>query len=265
VEEVKMGRTVSDEEVFQRDKFRCVYCDFDGSAFAGWVFLQVDHFKPKSFGGSDELDNLKTACVSCNTMKGAITFPTVEEARQAVAQWRMQMHQYWESRVKRFIPPILSDRMNDTEILLYRSTLSKRLIEQSRVLLPEHNFMHLADMVSCNIEFSSNSPYYFQLICNHPCQPGWYGVHRKVYLPNARNDVPELTAALNRLAPGEGREYRWYVWWRRPSETDPVLQTPGDWEKNDSAWREIESGELARKIVDAFKKVHSVLKEYGAG
>jgi 5-methylcytosine-specific restriction endonuclease McrA len=38
----------ADEVVFQRDGFQCVYCGFDGSTFAGWVFLQVDHFTPKS-------------------------------------------------------------------------------------------------------------------------------------------------------------------------------------------------------------------------
>ena len=93
-------RAASDEEVFQRDRFRCVYCDFDGSTFSGWVFLQVDHFKPKSLGGSDELENLKTACIGCNFMKGALTFPSIEDARQAIGQWRSQMHEYWETKVR---------------------------------------------------------------------------------------------------------------------------------------------------------------------
>lgn len=32
--------------------------------------LHCDHVHPKSKGGSDDLDNLVTACESCNTSKG---------------------------------------------------------------------------------------------------------------------------------------------------------------------------------------------------
>src|SRR5437879_3715692 len=77
-------RWARDKEIFRRDGFRCVYCDFDGKTFEGWVFLAVDHFKPKSRGGSDEPDNLVTACVSCNHMKGAFEFSSLDAARAEV-------------------------------------------------------------------------------------------------------------------------------------------------------------------------------------
>jgi hypothetical protein len=51
----------SDEAVFQRDSFKWVYCDFDGTTFDGWKFLQVDPFKPRSKGGSDEVQKLVTS------------------------------------------------------------------------------------------------------------------------------------------------------------------------------------------------------------
>lgn len=54
-------------EVFKRDKFTCQYC---GSK-APDVVLHVDHIQPVAEGGSDDLMNLITSCVDCNSGKGA--------------------------------------------------------------------------------------------------------------------------------------------------------------------------------------------------
>lgn len=89
-----------DEVVFERDNFQCVYCGFDGRTFKGWAFLQVDHFKPASRSGSDELINLVTSCMLCNHMKGAADFPSIEEARAEMSRWWNQMHEYWTKNVK---------------------------------------------------------------------------------------------------------------------------------------------------------------------
>lgn len=35
------------------------------------ILMTKDHFIPKSKGGNDSLDNLKTACAICNTLKGS--------------------------------------------------------------------------------------------------------------------------------------------------------------------------------------------------
>jgi hypothetical protein len=55
--------------VFQRDSYTCVFCGHRGNTRT----LHVDHVHPVSRGGSDELDNLVTACWSCNLEKGART------------------------------------------------------------------------------------------------------------------------------------------------------------------------------------------------
>src|SRR5205823_4399297 len=60
-----------DEEVFAKDGFRCVYCGFDGGSFDGWVFLAVDHFRPKSRGGTDDIANLVTACSTLQACQDA--------------------------------------------------------------------------------------------------------------------------------------------------------------------------------------------------
>lgn len=50
-------------EVFSRDDFTCTYCGERAGR------LECDHVIPASRGGSDELDNLATACFACNRSK----------------------------------------------------------------------------------------------------------------------------------------------------------------------------------------------------
>jgi hypothetical protein len=56
-------------QVFSRDGFACRYC---GSSRHEGAELHVDHVKPVSAGGSNEIANLVTACQPCNIGKGAI-------------------------------------------------------------------------------------------------------------------------------------------------------------------------------------------------
>lgn len=52
-------------EVFKRDKFTCQYC----GKSAPDVILEVDHIKPYSNGGTNDLLNLITSCRDCNRGK----------------------------------------------------------------------------------------------------------------------------------------------------------------------------------------------------
>jgi len=54
-------------EVFKRDGFTCRYCGKKSPE----VILEVDHAVPLAVGGSDDDDNLVTACYECNRGKGA--------------------------------------------------------------------------------------------------------------------------------------------------------------------------------------------------
>lgn len=49
--------------IFERDDFACVYCG------ASDVALECDHVVPVSRGGSNEPENLVTACRNCNRSK----------------------------------------------------------------------------------------------------------------------------------------------------------------------------------------------------
>jgi len=53
--------------VFERDKCACVYC---GSG----ADLTIDHKLPQSRGGSDDIENLATACRACNAAKRDLTY-----------------------------------------------------------------------------------------------------------------------------------------------------------------------------------------------
>lgn len=52
-------------EVFKRDSFTCQYC----GRSAPDVVLEVDHIKPVSKGGKNEMLNLVTSCHDCNSGK----------------------------------------------------------------------------------------------------------------------------------------------------------------------------------------------------
>lgn len=54
-------------EVFKRDGFVCQYC----GATPPSVILHVDHIHPVAEGGENDMDNLITACSSCNLGKSA--------------------------------------------------------------------------------------------------------------------------------------------------------------------------------------------------
>jgi 5-methylcytosine-specific restriction endonuclease McrA len=54
------------EQVFERDRYRCVYC---GEVFPADE-LTVDHVQAQLRGGDRSGGNLVTACTACNTAKG---------------------------------------------------------------------------------------------------------------------------------------------------------------------------------------------------
>jgi hypothetical protein len=52
-------------DVFKRDGFICQYC----GAHPPSAILEVDHIHPVADGGSNDIDNLVTACFDCNRGK----------------------------------------------------------------------------------------------------------------------------------------------------------------------------------------------------
>ena len=79
-------------EVFKRDGFTCQYCGNQPPA----VVLEVDHIIAVASGGTDDIENLLTACFGCNRGKGALALDAlpadsrerIEEKREAAEQLR---------------------------------------------------------------------------------------------------------------------------------------------------------------------------------
>lgn len=64
-------------EVFQRDNFTCAYCGQIGGK------LECDHIHPISKGGTNDLENLITACRKCNRQKKDKSVQEFKEWREA--------------------------------------------------------------------------------------------------------------------------------------------------------------------------------------
>lgn len=84
-------------EVFKRDGFCCVYC---GAHPSDTVVLEVDHVHPVADGGTNEIDNLVTACFDCNRGKGArllsVVPQSLEEKAIETAEREAQIRAYYE-------------------------------------------------------------------------------------------------------------------------------------------------------------------------
>jgi hypothetical protein len=81
-------------DVFKRDLFTCQYC----GAHPPGVLLHVDHIVAVASGGTNDKDNLTTACEPCNAGKGARALTVAPEplAKKAkrVAESEEQLRGY---------------------------------------------------------------------------------------------------------------------------------------------------------------------------
>jgi len=85
-------------EVFKRDRFVCRYCGQTPPE----VVLEIDHIIPLAANGTNEVDNLVTACFACNRGKGAnglgkvvpvLDELAVREGLQEIAERRLLLEQ----------------------------------------------------------------------------------------------------------------------------------------------------------------------------
>lgn len=81
-------------EVFKRDSFTCTYC----GAKPPKVVLEIDHLHPVAKGGTNDLDNLFTACFDCNRGKGdrelGVQPPSMEERTYLLQEKKDQLQAF---------------------------------------------------------------------------------------------------------------------------------------------------------------------------
>jgi hypothetical protein len=127
-------------DVFKRDGFRCVYC---GAHPSVEVLLEIDHIHPVAEGGTNDIDNLVTACLNCNRGKGAALLSAVpqslEEKAQQTAEREAQVRAYYEileAKKERkedelwTIAEIYMQRFGDEDILRTRLASIRRFLEK---------------------------------------------------------------------------------------------------------------------------------------
>jgi len=72
-------------EVFKRDGFTCIYCGGNPPQ----VKLQIDHVEAVANGGTNDPENLVTACQACNSGKSAIPLDKTAKAHLNTERLRM--------------------------------------------------------------------------------------------------------------------------------------------------------------------------------
>jgi 5-methylcytosine-specific restriction endonuclease McrA len=87
-------------QVLKRDNFTCRYCGLVGDTLEKWALLQIDHFIPRSKGGSNNPENLVTGCYVCNGIKSGKVFKDKQEAKEFIKKEWDSMRPVYESQVK---------------------------------------------------------------------------------------------------------------------------------------------------------------------
>ncbi len=70
VEDDYFTNTDKRHEIFERDKWICQYCGEE----VNQQNATLDHYVPKSKGGDNSKENLKTCCLLCNSIKSGKTY-----------------------------------------------------------------------------------------------------------------------------------------------------------------------------------------------
>lgn len=71
------------QQIYARDGHTCLYC---GRRRGSAILLHLDHLYPYALGGTDDPENLVTACADCNLTKGVTVFRTDRDLARFAAQ-----------------------------------------------------------------------------------------------------------------------------------------------------------------------------------
>lgn len=119
-------------EVFKRDKFTCQYC----GAHPPDVILQVDHIHPVSKGGTNDQDNLITACQPCNLGKMTTPLSSIPQSladRAAETAEREEQIKGYEAVMRRARNRLDKDSWVVAEIFIQRFSKDESILRRHRI------------------------------------------------------------------------------------------------------------------------------------
>lgn len=155
-------------DVFKRDGFICQYC----GAHPPKVLLHVDHILAVAKGGTNDEDNLITACEPCNLGKGARSLNVapegladkaarIAEAEDQLAGYSAIMEEK-RARIERDVWRVVSELTGETETTVAKFRSIKTFVERLGV----HEVMEAAELARGRDWMSREAQFkYFCGIC----------------------------------------------------------------------------------------------------
>lgn len=86
------------EAVRQGYAFRCGYCGVHEHVVG--AELEIDHFRPRMAGGSDDLSNLVYCCTACNRLKGGF-WPTDTASKEPARRLLHPQHDDFAAHIRK--------------------------------------------------------------------------------------------------------------------------------------------------------------------
>ncbi len=119
-------------EVFLRANFLCEYCLFSQSEVH--FRLHVDHVISLKHGGSDELDNLASACIFCNLNKGS-DLGSIDWATKELTRFYNPRQDKWTEHFlleEAFIKPLTN--IGGVTVRIFGFNFEDRILERSLLI-----------------------------------------------------------------------------------------------------------------------------------
>ena len=184
------------ENVLIRDKYECQYC-------GSHDFLEVDHIIPISKGGTNQEDNLITACSRCNNLKRDLSLKEFVEKNKDKINFLDRVYKKLDT-LKEKEKEKEQDKDKEINTKLYGEYSNVCLTKQQHqkllsICLSEKLLNELINSFSVAIEVGKERPYTADLPNAHYERLKSYYNYRKRNPDKFRDDVDNNDAIFERL------------------------------------------------------------------
>jgi hypothetical protein len=150
-------------DILERDNFTCQSC---GAKQSDDVLLEVDHIKPVSKGGTNDIDNLVTLCYKCNRGKGARILGEkqsvkLEESRVDEMHKKMQQRQAYikykeklnnadeqhHKKIVKIVNDLINNHFNRNSIYVSKYSLKPAQMNKLYIYQKKHGVEKLIDSI----------------------------------------------------------------------------------------------------------------------